>query len=175
MQRFLVILSASFLLTACQDFSDDFDTADIFEDGEHEMVAETKPAPKPAKSKRTTESSDSYGVATRFSWEAKSAGKSSHGTTAEMVAVEPPKESDKAVVIDVREADGLISLARSEKSELFTRLQIVKEGKLLLVEVISVNDTQIVANILPNQVKSAHLVAGDLVTCNLVVSAPSAE
>jgi len=171
MQRFLVILSASFLLTACEDFSDDYDSADIFEDTDHGMVAESKPAPKPKKSV----DSDSYGVATRFSWESRSAAKSARGASVDVVAVEPPKESDKAIVIGIREADGLVSLARSEKPELFTRLQLVKEGKLLLVEVISVNDTQIVANILPNQLKSAHLMAGDLVTCNVVTSTPPAE
>jgi hypothetical protein len=171
MQRFLVILSASFLLTACEDFSDDYDSADIFEDTGHEMVAESKPAKKSMKAV----DSDSYGVATRFSWESRSAAKSARGASADVVAVEPPKESDKAIVIGIREADGLVSLARSEKPELYTRLQLVKEGKLLLVEVISVSDTQIVANILPNQMKSAHLMAGDLVTCNVVTSKPPTE
>lgn len=171
MQRILVILSASFLLTACEDFSDDYDSADIFEDTGHEMVAEKKPAPKP---KKAVESAD-YSVATRFSWESKSAAKSSRGASVEMVAVEPPKESDKAIVIAIRESEGLVALARSEKPELFTRLQLIKEGKILLVEVISVNETQIVANILPNQLKSAHLMAGDLVTCNAVVASAHSE
>ena len=67
---------------------------------------------------------------------------------------------------------GLISLLRSDKPDVKARLQLVKDGKALLVEVVKVSDkNEIIANIIPNQEKAPKLAAGDEVACGVLAAA----
>jgi hypothetical protein len=107
----------------------------------------------------------------KFSWE-KSANGSSVGAPA--VNVEAPKDTTKARILEIREGSGLIALALAEKPAVHAHLQIIKDNKVLLVDVASTNEAQVVVNVIPNQVKRPELIVGDEVLCT-PVAAPAAQ
>ncbi len=152
MQRSLLILSASVLLVACQGKSP-WATTNQVNHGTDSVIAQDVVAP---------------GV--KFSWDKDSDGSAAPKEVA-LAVVEAPKDANKIRIIEVRDDSGLISLLRSDKPEIKSRLQLVKDGKVLLVEVIRVSDkNEIVANIIPNQEKTPKLVAGDEVTCGVLAA-----
>jgi len=108
---------------------------------------------------------------TKFSWENSTNGNES---TAPVVNVEAPKDTTKARVLEIREGSGLIALAMAEKPAVRARLQIIKDNKVLLVAVASTNETQVVVNVIPNQIKRPDLIVGDEVTCT-PAAAPSVQ
>lgn len=154
MQRTLLILSASFLLVACSSKS-----------------------PWAASTQSGSGVSDVNGKAVeaaapgaKFSWDKDAPAEAPKAAAA--AAVEAPKDANKARVVEVRESAGLISLLRSDKVDAKARLQLVKDGKALLVEVVRVSDkNEIVANIIPNQEKAPKLAAGDEVACGVLAAA----
>jgi hypothetical protein len=154
MQRSLLILSASFLLVACQSKS-----------------------PWAASSQTTSGVSDVNGKAVeaaapgvKFSWDKDAPAEAPKAAAA--AVIEAPKDANKARVVEVRESAGLISLLRSDKPDVKARLQLVKDGKALLVEVVRVSDkNEIIANIIPNQEKAPKLASGDEVACGVLAAA----
>ena len=97
----------------------------------------------------------------KFSWE-----KSTNSDAAAPSAnLEAPKDTTKARIIEIREGSGLIALAMAEKPTVNTHLQIIKDNKILLVDVASTNETQVVVNVIPNQLKRPELMVGDEVLC----------
>jgi len=154
MQRSLLILSASFLLVACQSKSP-WAASNQTSSGVSDVNGKSVDAAAP-------------GV--KFSWDKDAPAEAPK--TAAAAAVEAPKDANKARVVEVREAAGLVSLLRSEKVDVKARLQLVKEGKAVLVEVVRVSDkNEIIANIIPNQPSAPKLVAGDEVVCGVQSSA----
>jgi hypothetical protein len=113
----------------------------------------------------------------RYSWEKDlPAGETAKPVVAKETVIEPPKDAGRARVISVREDAGLVALARSEKPEPKSRLQLVKDGKAILVEVIRSDDKMIVVGIIPNQDKAPKLLPGDEVGCGVLApAAPVAE
>jgi hypothetical protein len=99
---------------------------------------------------------------TKFSWE-----KSTNGNAAVVPSanLEAPKDTTKARIIEIREGSGLIALAMAEKPAVHAHLQIIKDNKILLVDVASTNETQVVVNVIPNQLKRPELIVGDEVLC----------
>jgi len=98
---------------------------------------------------------------TKFSWE-----KSTSGNAAAPAAnLEAPKDTTKARILEIREGSGLIALAMAEKPAVHAHLQIIKDNKILLVDVASTNETQVVVNVIPNQLKRPELIVGDEVLC----------
>jgi hypothetical protein len=163
MQRSLLILSASFLLVACEGLKSPWSSTSS---PEGSAAAPAAVATAPA--------ADGTVATTRFSWEKDlPAGESAKPSTPKENVVEAPKDAGKARIISVREDAGLIALARSEKPEAKARLQLVKDGKAILVEVVRVDDKMIVAGIIPNQDKAPKLAAGDEVGCGVL--APAAQ
>ena len=108
---------------------------------------------------------------TKFSWENSTTGNTS-ATPA--ISVEAPKDTTKARILEIREASGLIALAMAEKPAVHARLQIIKDNKVLVVDVASTNETQVVVNVIPNQLKRPELIVGDEIICTPVV-APAAQ
>jgi hypothetical protein len=97
----------------------------------------------------------------KFSWE-----KSTNSdATAPSANLEAPKDTTKARIIEIREGSGLIALAMAEKPAVHAHLQIIKDNKILLVDVASTNETQVVVNVIPNQLKRPELMVGDEVLC----------
>ena len=166
MQRTLLILSTSFLFVACEGLKSPWSS-----------TSSPEGTAAPAEATVAPVSVDGAPVVTtRFSWEKELAA----GETAKPVApkenvVEAPKDAGKARVISVREDAGLVALARSEKPEPKSRLQLVKDGKAILVEVIRSDDKMIVVGIIPNQDKAPKLVPGDEVGCGVLAPAPAAQ
>lgn len=161
MQRSLLILSTSFLLVACEGLKSPWSSTSSPE-GSAPVVAAATPA------------ADGTVATTRFSWEKDlPAGETAKPSAPKENVVEAPKDAGKARVISVREDAGLVALARSEKPEVKARLQLVKDGKAILVEVVKVDDKMIVAGIIPNQDKAPKLAAGDEVGCGVL--APAAQ
>ena len=97
----------------------------------------------------------------KFSWE-----KTTSGNAAVPSAnLEAPKDTTKARILEIREGSGLIALAMAEKPAVRAHLQIIKDNKVLLVDVASTNETQVVVNVIPNQLKRPELIVGDEVLC----------
>jgi hypothetical protein len=167
MQRSLLLLSASFLLVACEGLKSPWSSTS---------------APE-GKTIATVASADPAGVEgapvtnARYSWEKDlPAGETAKPVVAKETVIEPPKDPGRARVISVREDAGLVALARSEKPEPKSRLQLVKDGKAILVEVIRSDDKMIVVGIIPNQDKAPKLLPGDEVGCGVLApAAPVAE
>ena len=107
---------------------------------------------------------------TKFSWENGTASTVASAT----VNIEAPKDSTKARILEIREGSGLIALAMIEKPAVKAHLQIIKDNKVLLVDVASVNEAQVVVNIIPNQLKRPELIVGDEVVCT-PATAPAAQ
>ena len=106
----------------------------------------------------------------KFSWE-----KSTSGNAAAPAAnLEAPKDATKARILEIREVSGLIALAMAEKPAVHAHLQIIKDNKVLLVDVASTNETQVVVNVIPNQLKRPELIVGDEVLCTPAV-VPAAQ
>jgi hypothetical protein len=167
MQRSLLLLSASFLLVACEGLKSPWSSTSA---PEGKTIATVAP----------TASSAVEGAPvtnTRYSWEKDlPAGETAKPVVAKETVIEPPKDAGRARVITVREDAGLVALARSEKPEPKSRLQLVKDGKAILVEVIRSDDKMIVVGIIPNQDKAPKLVPGDEVGCGVLApAAPVAE
>lgn len=99
---------------------------------------------------------------TKFSWEKSSSDSASAAPAANL---EAPKDVTKARIVEIREGSGLIALAMAEKPAVRAHLQIIKDNKILLVDVASTNETQVVVNIIPNQLKRPELIVGDEVLC----------
>ncbi len=99
---------------------------------------------------------------TKFSWEKSSSDSASAAPAANL---EAPKDVTKARVLEIREGSGLIALAMAEKPAVHAHLQIIKDNKILLVDVASTNETQVVVNVIPNQLKRPELIIGDEVLC----------
>ncbi len=165
MQRSLLILSASFLLVACEGLKSPWSSTSSPEGATIATVA----------SANATEGAPVTN--TRFSWEKDlPAGESAKPVAPKETVIEPPKDAGKARVISVREDAGLVALARSEKPEPKSRLQLVKDGKAILVEVVRSDDKMIVVGIIPNQDKAPKLVPGDEIGCGVLApAAPVAE
>jgi hypothetical protein len=167
MQRSLLLLSASFFLVACEGLKSPWSSTSA---PEGKTIASVAP----------TASSAVEGAPvtnTRYSWEKDlPAGETAKPVVAKETVIEPPKDAGRARVITVREDAGLVALARSEKPEPKSRLQLVKDGKAILVEVIRSDDKMIVVGIIPNQDKAPKLVPGDEVGCGVLApAAPVAE
>jgi len=167
MQRSLLLLSASFFLVACEGLKSPWSSTSA---PEGKTIATVAP----------TASSAVEGAPvtnTRYSWEKDlPAGETAKPVVAKETVIEPPKDAGRARVITVREDAGLVALARSEKPEPKSRLQLVKDGKAILVEVIRSDDKMIVVGIIPNQDKAPKLVPGDEVGCGVLApAAPVAE
>jgi hypothetical protein len=98
----------------------------------------------------------------KFSWEKSGTDNASAAPAANL---EAPKDVTKARIVEIREGSGLIALAMAEKPAVHAHLQIIKDNKILLVDVASINETQVVVNIIPNQLKRPELIVGDEVLC----------
>jgi hypothetical protein len=169
MQRSLLLLSASFFLVACEGLKSPWSSTSAPEGKTIATVAPTAPEAAREDGAPVTNA--------RYSWEKDlPAGATAKPVGPKETVIEPPKEADKARVISVREDAGLVALARSEKPEPKSRLQLVKDGKAILVEVIRSDDKMIVVGIIPNQDKAPKLVPGDEVGCGVLApAAPVAE
>ena len=167
MQRSLLLLSASFLLVACEGLKSPWSSTSAPEGKTIATVAPTA----------STGVEGAPVTNTRYSWEKDlPAGETAKPVVAKETVIEPPKDAGRARVITVREDAGLVALARSEKPEPKSRLQLVKDGKAILVEVIRSDDKMIVVGIIPNQDKAPKLVPGDEVGCGVLApAAPVAE
>lgn len=155
MQRSLLILSASVLLVACEGSKSPWSTSTQATSGVSDVNGKPVEAAAP-------------GV--KFSWDKDAPAEAPKAAVA--AALEAPKDANKARVLEVREGSGLISLLRSDKPDVKARLQLVKDGKALLVEVVRVSDkNEIIANIIPNQEKAPKLAAGDEVACGVLAAA----
>jgi hypothetical protein len=155
MQRSLLILSASVLLVACEGSKSPWSTSTQATSGVSDVNGKPVEAAAP-------------GV--KFSWDKDAPAEAPKAVVA--APLEAPKDANKARVLEVREDSGLISLLRSDKPDVKARLQLVKDGKALLVEVVKVSDNnEIIANIIPNQEKAPKLAAGDEVACGVLAAA----
>ena len=108
---------------------------------------------------------------TKFSWENSNSGNAS-ATAA--VNLEAPQDTTKARILEIREGSGLIALAMAEKPAVRSFLQIIKDNKVLLVDVASTSEAQVVVNVIPNQLKRPELIVEDEVTCT-PAAAPAAQ
>jgi len=108
---------------------------------------------------------------TKFSWENSATGNASASSAVNLTA---PKDTTKARILEIREGSGLIALALADKPAVHAHLQIIKDNKVLLVDVASTNEAQVVVNVIPNQVKRPELIVGDEVLCT-PVAAPAAQ
>jgi len=108
---------------------------------------------------------------TKFSWENSATGNASASSAVNLSA---PKDTTKARILEIREGSGLIALALADKPAVHAHLQIIKDNKVLLVDVASTNEAQVVVNVIPNQVKRPELIVGDEVLCT-PVAAPAAQ
>jgi hypothetical protein len=168
MQRSLLLLSASFFLVACEGLKSPWSSTSAPEGKTIATVAPTAAA---------TGEEGAPVTNARYSWEKDlPAGETAKPVVHKETVIEPPKDAGRARVITVREDAGLVALARSEKPEPKSRLQLVKDGKAILVEVIRSDDKMIVVGIIPNQDKAPKLVPGDEVGCGVLApAAPVAE
>ena len=91
-----------------------------------------------------------------------------------LAACEAPMDTTKARILEIREGSGLIALAMAEKPAVRSYLQIIKDNKVLLVDVASTSEAQVVVNVIPNQLKRPELIVGDEVTCT-PAAAPAAQ
>lgn len=96
--------------------------------------------------------------APRFSWEKEN-----------QPVVAP--DASRARIIAIREDLSLLELVREVKVEPNTRLQLTKEGKSFLVQVIQSNDNSMIVAIVPNQASVPVLHAGEDLP-SAVVAAP---
>ena len=173
MQRTLLILSTSFLLVACEGLKSPWSSTSSPEGTAAPAVATDAPA---VATDAPASVDGAPVVTTRFSWEKElAAGETAKPVAPKETVVEAPKDAGKARVISVREDAGLVALARSEKPEPKSRLQLVKDGKAILVEVIRSDDKMIIVGIIPNQDKAPKLVPGDVVGCGVLAPAPVAQ
>lgn len=121
------------------------------------LVGCETPSEQPAEPVAVTSSAE-----VKFSWEN---GSTSATTATAAVNLEAPKDATKARILEIRDDSGLLAIAQVEKPAVKSRLQIIKDNKVLLVEVASVNEAQIVVNIVPHQLKRPELYIGDEVIC----------
>lgn len=170
MQRSLLLLSASFFLVACEGLKSPWSSTSA---PEGKTIATVAPTAQAA----ATGVEGAPVTNARYSWEKDlPAGETAKPVVAKEPVIEPPKDAGRARVITVREDAGLVALARSEKPEPKSRLQLVKDGKAILVEVIRSDDKMIVVGIIPNQDKAPKLAPGDEVGCGVLApAAPVAE
>ena len=168
MQRSLLLLSASFFLVACEGLKSPWSSTSAPEGKTIATVAPTAAATGVEGAPVTN---------ARYSWEKDlPAGETAKPVVAKEPVIEPPKDAGRARVITVREDAGLVALARSEKPEAKSRLQLVKDGKAILVEVVRSDDKMIVVGIIPNQDKAPKLVPGDEIGCGVLApAAPAAQ
>ncbi len=161
MSRLLTVLSLSFLMVGCEALWED-DLADT-PGTDAAPVAVSSPAPESAQS-----SAQAPVVASE-----KSVAPIAANESAPVIApvVEAPKDPSKVRIIEIRESLGLVAFVRSESPALKSVFQLVKDGKVLVVEVASVNGTQVVANILPGQKNGAQLFESDVVAASAQGSA----
>ncbi len=108
---------------------------------------------------------------TKFSWEKSTSDQASADSASHL---EAPADVTKARILEIREGSGLIALAMAEKPAVHAHLQIIKDNKILLVDVASTNETQVVVNVIPNQLKRPELIVGDEVICT-PAAAPVAQ
>ncbi len=108
---------------------------------------------------------------TKFSWEKSTSDQVSADPASNL---EAPADVTKARILEIREGSGLIALAMVEKPAVHAHLQIIKDNKILLVDVASTNETQVVVNVIPNQLKRPELIVGDEVICT-PAAAPVAQ
>jgi hypothetical protein len=69
---------------------------------------------------------------TKFSWEKST---NENATAVPAANSEAPADVTKARVLEIREGSGLIALAMAEKPAVHAHLQIIKDNKILLVDV----------------------------------------
>ncbi len=158
MSRLFAVLTLSFFLVGCEalweDDASDLPAPEATPAAVSMPAADATPAPVAAP---VVESEKAAGP--KFSWEAPAAAP----VAVIAPAVEAPKDSSKARITEIRESLGLVAFVRSEAPALKSLLQLIKEGKVLVVEVVSVKGTQVVANILPGQKNGAQLSESDIV------------
>jgi hypothetical protein len=153
MKRTIIALISTFLLVACETPLDETET--------NVSTPVSTPVDNPVSTPVSTE--------TKFSWENST---SDNASATPAVNVEAPKDTTKARILEIRESSGLIALAMAEKPAVRTHLQIIKDNKVLLVDVASTNENQVVVNVIPNQLKRPELMVGDEVICT---PAPAAQ
>ncbi len=163
MSRLFAVLSLSFLMVGCEAIWEE-DAADFPDSSAAPVVVnapavESAPSPAVAPVAAVEKAPAPAESGAKFSWEAPAAAP---------VAVLPPvaeapKDPTKARIIEVRESLGLIAFVRSDRPSIKSLLQLIKEGKVMVVEVVSVNGTQVVANILPGQKNAPSLLESDIV------------
>jgi hypothetical protein len=155
MKRTIIALISTLLLAACEvPLDQETATSSPIVIAEAPAVAPEAPAVVSEALPVTSE--------TKFSWE-KSGTDNASATPA--ANLEAPKDVTKARIVEIREGSGLIALAMAEKPAVRAHLQIIKDNKILLVDVASTNETQVVVNIIPNQLKRPELIVGDEVLC----------
>ena len=168
MPRLFAVLALSFFMVGCEALWEE-DDSDLplpttAKDGDFAPVAASTPAKVADVQKEPAspvmEVAQPSESETKFSWEAPAPV-----APAAVIApvVEAPKDPSKACIIEVRENLGLVAFVRSERPAVKSLLQLIKEGKVMVVEVASVNGTQVVANILPGQKNGPRLTATDIV------------
>ncbi len=166
MSRLFAVLTLSFFLVGCEALWED-DTTDMpAPEGAPAAVSTpaSDAAPAPVAATAVESEKAPAPVATpaagpKFSWEAPAVAP----VAVIAPAVEAPKDPSKARITEIRESLGLVAFVRSEAPALKSLLQLIKEGKVLVVEVVSVKGTQVVANILPGQKNGAQLSESDIV------------
>ena len=163
MQRSLLILSVSFLLTACEGMRSPWASGS----SDTGTVAAATPAADKADGAPAAPT-------TRFSGE-KDAPATPVAKAEAAKASEVPKDANKARIVSIREEFGLIALVRADKPEPKTRLLLTKENKGVQVEVVRSDDKMIIVGIIPNQLNVPKLQAGDEVTCGVMASTPAAQ
>lgn len=101
-----------------------------------------------------------------FSWEKKDGQVEAAGE----VPAAAPADVNKARVVSFNEKLGLISLMRSTRADIGSRLQLSKGEQALQVEVLAADDRITVVGITPNQVTVLHFRPDEEVGCNPVAS-----
>jgi hypothetical protein len=170
MSRRFAVLSLSFLMVGCEALWEE-DLADT-PGSEAAPVAVSAPAvesvPAPVVASVVAAAPIATGEArAKFSWDAPAP------VSAPVVApvVEAPRDPSSVRIIEIRESLGLVAFVRSEAPAVKSVFQLIKDGKVLVVEVASVNGTQVVANILPGQKNGAQLFESDVVAASALGSA----
>jgi len=174
MSRLFAVLSLSFLMVGCEALWED-DLADT-PGTDAAPVAVSTPAPESAQPAAPAPVAPSEAAAApiaasesgpKFSWDAPAP------VSAPVIApvVEAPKDPAKVRIIEIRESLGLVAFVRAQAPAVKSVFQLIKDGKVLVVEVASVNGTQVVANILPGQKNGAQLFESDVVAASSLGSA----